>query len=288
MVTKLLSLMPDHQKYIEIFGGGASLLFAKKPTEFEVYNDLDSGLISFFRVLRDPDKFAKFYHWVSLTPYSREEYYDCRNTWETENDPIMKAYKWFVVAGQSFAGRFGSGWGFNVNRSYNGKVACVSGWQGCISQLHAVHQRMMDVQIEHNDFRQIIKTYESADCLFYFDPPYPHQTRTPIYYQIEMSDSDHEDLLQLIIATPAMVMLSSYPNDLYNETLIGWNKIEFHTACHAAGRTRNSKLQGKGNALKYQSRIEVVWRNPAMMKQIENGNTNINGRNDPSILWAEG
>jgi len=51
------------------------MLFAKPPSPVEVYNDLDSGLVNFFRVLRDPDKFEEFHRKVSLTPYAREEFY---------------------------------------------------------------------------------------------------------------------------------------------------------------------------------------------------------------------
>ena len=51
MTKKLLPLIPEHVTYVEVFGGGASLLFAKPPSKVEVYNDLNSGLVNFFRVL---------------------------------------------------------------------------------------------------------------------------------------------------------------------------------------------------------------------------------------------
>lgn len=98
MVAKLLPLIPPHRIYVEPFGGGASLLFAKKPSPVEVYNDLDSGLVNFFRVLRDPKKFERLHKLVSLTPYSREEYDFCRATWETCDDDVERAYRWYVVA----------------------------------------------------------------------------------------------------------------------------------------------------------------------------------------------
>jgi DNA adenine methylase len=50
MVSKLLPYIPEHQIYCEVFGGGASLLFVKKPAEIEIYNDLDSNLVNLFRV----------------------------------------------------------------------------------------------------------------------------------------------------------------------------------------------------------------------------------------------
>jgi len=61
MVKKLLPLIPKHHTYVEVFGGAANLLLAKDPSPVEVYNDIDSGLVNFFRVLRDKNKFQKFY-----------------------------------------------------------------------------------------------------------------------------------------------------------------------------------------------------------------------------------
>jgi hypothetical protein len=42
--TTLLSLLPAHEIYVEVFAGSAKLLFAKEPSRFEVMNDLDGGV----------------------------------------------------------------------------------------------------------------------------------------------------------------------------------------------------------------------------------------------------
>jgi len=93
MITKLLQFIPKHHTYVEPFGGGASLLFAKEPSPIEIYNDIDETLVSFFRVLRNPEKFAKFYHLVTLTPYSRAEFNTCRKTWQDEKDEVKRVYR---------------------------------------------------------------------------------------------------------------------------------------------------------------------------------------------------
>ena len=49
MVKDLLPLIPPHKTYVEPCGGMASLLLAKDPSPVEVYNDIDSGLVNFFR-----------------------------------------------------------------------------------------------------------------------------------------------------------------------------------------------------------------------------------------------
>jgi DNA adenine methylase len=40
--------------YIEPFGGSGGILFAKEPSPVEIYNDLYSDLVTFYRVLRNP------------------------------------------------------------------------------------------------------------------------------------------------------------------------------------------------------------------------------------------
>lgn len=45
MVAKLLPLIPPHRTYVEPYGGGASLLFAKNPSPVEVYNDLNQAVV---------------------------------------------------------------------------------------------------------------------------------------------------------------------------------------------------------------------------------------------------
>jgi DNA adenine methylase len=78
MRGRILPTFPPHKRYVEPFGGGASLLLAKEPVELEVYNDLDHALYEFFTTLADPGEFERFYRRVALLPYSRELYNECQ------------------------------------------------------------------------------------------------------------------------------------------------------------------------------------------------------------------
>ncbi len=70
----ILRLLPPHERYVEPFGGGASILIAKEPCKVEVYNDVNRGMVNFFRVIADADYFGKFMARAALLPYSREMY----------------------------------------------------------------------------------------------------------------------------------------------------------------------------------------------------------------------
>jgi DNA adenine methylase len=264
MVEKLLKLIPPHRVYVEVFGGGASLLFAKKPSPVEVYNDIDSGLVNFFRVLRDKEKFQKFYEKVCLTPYSREEFYYCRDTWEQCEDDVERAYRWFIVARMSFSGRFGNSWGFNVTASCRGMAKKCSAWLGVIEELPLIHERIMRVMIEHRDFRELIPLYDMKDVCYYIDPPYVHATRSAGEYGYEIDDRDHEDLVEILLNIKGKAMLSGYVNDIYVKLEeAGWARYDFETVCHAAGRTRQTGILGEGAAMEKCKRVESVWLSPS-------------------------
>lgn len=154
MVHHLVPMIPPHHTYVEPFAGAASLFWAKPPSPVEVLNDLNSGLVNFYRVLRDPDQFPAFQKEVSLTPYSREEFSDARESWEQETDPVQKAARWFVLARQSFAGRLEKGgWGLTITESNRGMSKEISSYLGVIDKLPEFHARLRMAQIEHQDFR---------------------------------------------------------------------------------------------------------------------------------------
>jgi DNA adenine methylase len=263
MVRKILPLFPEHHTYVEPFGGGASLLFAKRPSSVEVYNDLNSGLVQFFRVIRDEEKFAKFHRLVSLTPYAREEYNYCRENWESQEDDVMRAYMWYVVARWSFSGKFGESFGTSVTHSVNGMVSSCARWLSTIELLPQIHTRITRVQIERQDFRTILDRYDTPGTLFYCDPPYVQETRMAHRYKHEMTEGDHRDFVNLLLGLQGMAIVSGYAHPIYSPLdNAGWARRDFETACSAAARTRATGILGKGAALEKQKRTETVWCSP--------------------------
>jgi len=263
MVSKLLPLIPPHHIYVEVFGGGASLLLAKEPSVVEVYNDLDSGLVNLFRVLRDPQKFARFHELVLLTPYSREEYGFCLNVWEESADDVVKAFRWFVVARGSFSGVFGHSWSSAVTSSSRGMASTTSAWLSTLNALPAIHERMMRVQIEHADFRQILQRYDTPETFFHVDPPYAPETRKSGGYRHELTLDDHRELVELLLGLRGKVMLAGYDHPVYEPIdAAGWCRHDFQVICSAAGRTRASGLLGEGVVSIRQPRVESIWLSP--------------------------
>jgi DNA adenine methylase len=269
MVAKLLPLIPSHNTYVEPFGGGASLLVAREPSPVEIYNDLNSGLVNLFRVLRNPAQFEKFRQLVELTPYAREEFIESKREWKATVDPVEQAYRWFVVARMSFAGVFGQGWAYSRNSS-RGMASKVSTWLGVIDMLPALSDRLRRVQIEHNDAFKVIEFYDMPDTFFYLDPPYVPSTRKSGGYEHELSEEDHGRLVELLLSLKGKVLLSGYPNATYAELeSAGWKRKDWPTTCTSAGRTRATGILGTGAAKRTQMRTESVWFNYEVCRPCE-------------------
>lgn len=64
----------------------------------------------------------------------------------------------------------------------------------------------------------------------------------------EMSDAEHEELLNVLLALDGFVIVSGYETDLYDDYLSGWEKH----------RTQSRISSGRGTSL----RTECVWLNP--------------------------
>jgi len=264
MTAKIVPVLNNipHTRYVEVFGGGASILLAKPPVSIEVYNDIDHHLYDFFTVLSNPRLFAKFYRRVAVMPYSRQLYYHCYDTWESETDLMERVVKWYITARQGFGGQLNNrSWSFCVTASGRGMARNNSSWLSIIKMLPEIHTRLQRVQIECRDFRFILDTYDTPETLFYIDPPYVHSTRDKAArYDNEMTDQDHQDLVAILLQLKGKAVLSGYNQEIYKPLEeAGWERKDWQTACHAAGKTRTSKLQGNGSALKNAPRIESVW-----------------------------
>lgn len=255
----LLTLLPTHDVYCEVFGGSAALLFAKPPSKLEIYNDIDSGLVNFFRVLRNREQIQELQRLLDLTPYSREEYYECLATWKDTDDPIEQARRWYTVVLQSFSNNMdASGWSYTKIAGSNP----ASAFRSRIAHLGAFVERMALVQVEHHSFSEVISAYDNPTTCFYFDPPYLPETRRRKGYLHEMTKEEHEQLLTMLQRLRGMAILSGYDSPLYRDALRGWECIKRPISCSAAGRTRESDLQGAGVILASQMRTECIWRNP--------------------------
>jgi DNA adenine methylase len=267
LARRIQSYIPPHTTYVEVFAGSAKVFFAKPPAPVEVINDKDQGLVNLFRVIADPEKVLELQRLASLTPFSREEFSDCKRHWQSCPDDVQRAWAWFVAARQSRFAHPSLGWDCEADHS-KGKVAPnVSRWLSAIELFPKFHERLRGVRIENQDFRTIIPKFDSAETWFYVDPPYVWSTRPTWQFPHEMTDQDHLDLVSLLMELNGTCLLSGYRHPIYEPLEVrGWKREEFMVSCHAA---RMGKTAGAGTKGKRPSRIECLWLSPNLQKALE-------------------
>ena len=249
---------PPHRCYVEPFGGAAGVLIQKDRAYAEVYNDLDGDIVNVFRVLRDSDQCARLIDQLLLTPYAREEFYAA---YEPTEDPIERARRTLVRAEMGFgsAGATKGTTGFRIDtRRKHGTAQQL--WARFPDSLARVCERLSGVMIENRPAVTIMEQHDAEDTLFYVDPPYVMDTRNVgarhgRYYDCEMKDADHVQLLEKLVTLKGMVVLSGYSSAMYLGALQGWAMATTEARISAA----------RGTAI----RTECLWLNPAASRAID-------------------
>ena len=226
LASWIIEQFPAHSCYVEPFAGGASVLLQKSPSKFEVMNDLNHDVITFFDMLRTkPEELIRA---ILLTPHAREE---LRRARTPVNDPLEQARRFYVRCWQSYGsgtGKTSTGWRYQIGTGDNSRASAIGSWND-VEHLWDVATRLKQVQIDSDDALKVIERYDSKETLFYVDPPYVHSTRyhnsTDKGYSHEMTDDDHRRLSDLLKSLRGFVILSGYPSGLYDELYPSWHRI---------------------------------------------------------------
>lgn len=225
----LLPLLPSATHYCEPFGGSAAVLINREPSPIETYNDIDGEIVNFFRVLREQQE--DLIKAIGLTPFSREEFEIAISEPTDELSGLERARRFYVRARQVRTGLAQTAsngrWAHCRLTSRAGMAGAVSRWLGSVEGLPEVAQRLLRVQIENDEAINVIARYDSAETLFYCDPPYPHSSRGDSNaYRYEMTDREHVKLAQILKNVKGKVALSGYHCDLLDDLYSDWTVIE--------------------------------------------------------------
>ncbi|WP_375590218.1 DNA adenine methylase [Hoeflea alexandrii] len=72
---------------------------------------------------------------------------------------------------------------------------------------------------------------DRPDTLVYADPPYLMETRrSGELYEHELSDQEHETLLEILLGARCMVMISGYRSALYDDALKLWHRVDYQAS----------------------------------------------------------
>jgi DNA adenine methylase len=256
----IISHFPPHQVYVEPFGGAASVLLRKPRSYAEVYNDLDAEAVNLFRVLRRPKLAARLVAALELTPFSRLEF---NGAYRLVKDPVERSRRLITRSFQGFGsdgatGDYRTGFRSNSNRSGSTPAA---DWRNYPDALAAIVDRLQGVVVECRDAVDVMLAHDGPDTLHYLDPPYQLELRSRTNrrrgggtYRHELTREQHAELLRVVCGLAGMVVVSGYPDDLYDQMLAGWSR-----------RERVALADGAA------PRTEAIWINPAAVARMAHG-----------------
>ncbi len=127
-------------------------------------------------------------------------------------------------------------------------------WSGWPANVPSFVERLSGVVIEQRDAIDVIKRLDTADTLFFIDPPYVISTRSSKGwkvsnghgYRFEMNDSEHANLAETLRGLKGMVMLAGYH----------WSFMRAYTVIGSAIDRNHLSYGGKAAR-------ECLWFNPA-------------------------
>ena len=250
-VKYIIEHLPYRKLYIEPFGGSAAVLLARHPSQLEVYNDRYGGIVAFYRCIRDKNKMEALCSRLELTIYSREEWVWCKEHWDCEDD-VERAARWYYMIQYSFGG---------LCRNFGRALKATGGMGGkirnAIKHFNDLHARFKEVQIENQDWYQILHDYDSHDAVFYVDPPYMDSDSG--IYKFKMTIDDHKELLKMIFTMKGFVAVSGYSNPLYESQK--WSsrfEWESFVSLQSIGGEGNSKEHLSTQEQRGHAR-EILW-----------------------------
>ncbi len=263
LVKKIADRLPRKARYVEPFAGAAAMLLALPPSPVEVLNDRNRDLIGFYRVMQEDRLRTALLDRLQWTPYARDEYARALALLNaSEDDPITRAWAFFLVSNASFSGGGQSGltekrFATSTQRSQGRRM------NYHIDGLPALAQRLKDVVIENRDAMDLLDQYDSPDTLFFLDPPYYPNTRNirhersrGTYAGGEMDAMQHLELLAMCRQLKGFAALCGYAHDDYDDALLsdGWKTLSFPRKAMSSLHHNSDKSQ----------REERVWINPKL------------------------
>ncbi|ABR48594.1 DNA adenine methylase [Alkaliphilus metalliredigens QYMF] len=229
---QIIELIPEHTCYVEIFGGAAWVLFGKESSKVEVYNDINSELVNFFRILKYHAE--EFKSWIEKDVVSREifeEYHESPSKYMTD---IQRAVRFFYLIKYSFASK-GDHFGYGTNKDPNKAIFNTD-------FIQEVRGRLKHCYVENLSFDQLINKYDRKETFFFCDPPYYELTQ----YKDKFYKEDHLHLVELLknIEGKFLVTINDHPE--VREWYKGFNmkstEVNYSVSRNIEGRKNYKEL----------------------------------------------
>lgn len=207
---EIVSRFPEKfNRYVEVFGGAAWVLFYKKVSKNEVYNDINGELVNLFRCVKyHPEAIEKELEFVLNSRETFEEFIKNKNV--SGSTDIQRAARYLYL----------------IKASYGAKATAYGMKSRDISNadaLYGVKERLSRVVIEHKSFDKLITQYNKEDTLFYCDPPYHKTKRIYDTGDFIFDESQHIKLRDMLSRIKGKFILSYNDDEFIRELYKDFN-----------------------------------------------------------------
>jgi len=232
LAKKIVSMMPKHNLYIEVFGGALNVLYAKeKPLQGryrEVVNDYNGELINLHRAIRNnPQTLSMYLHRLLV---SREIFEDIKHKRYKPRNNIERASFFFYQLSQSFGSKGDNFAMASKSRKPKNIYKDFSKWS----------KRLKLVTIENMDFEKLIKEYDREEAFFYCDPPY---VETENYYKNKKTfdKKDHIRLFETLSKIKGKFLISYNNHQFVKKLYQNYNITESDKIAYTLGKNVHGK-----------------------------------------------
>jgi len=165
LANKIIPKMPEHTCYCEVFAGAAWILFKKEESEVEIINDINTDLVTLYRVVKHHlEEFVRYLKWILV---ARDEYARFRIQEPESLTDIQRAVRFYYLLRSGYGGKVKSPT-FNINTTRRSGFNLLR----LEEELSAIHMRLTRVYIENKPYQKLIEACNKPHTFFYLDPPY--------------------------------------------------------------------------------------------------------------------
>lgn len=226
---EIVKIMTKHKCYVEVFGGGLSVLFKKEKSTQEVVNDINSELINFWKVVQN--NFERFKEKFKYMIPSRQLFNEYKSQDIDNLSELDRAVRFFYINRTCFGGDMTNP-RFGTSNSRRNRLCAIT--DDFDEFMRPIYKRLKDVTIENLDWKDCIHKYdekktskEKQDVLFYLDPPYIEQYG----YEYGFTNEDHIKLAETVRKINGKFILSINNHPLVHELYKGFYFIDKELKC---------------------------------------------------------
>ena len=236
---------PKTGRYFEPFVGGGAVFFDLLP-EKAFLSDLNNDLIITYNVIKS--NLAKLITSLKKHKIDKEHFLKVRAKKSNDLSDVEIASRFIFLNRTCFNGmyRVNSRGEFNVPfGKYTNPLICDE------QNLRRVSKALQNVEIKHQDYKEVLKKAKKGDFI-YFDPPYYPISKTSsftAYTNDAFLDKEQLELRDTFITLSkrgCFVMLSNSDTPFINKIYLEFKDKKIKISKVQAGRAINSKGTGRG------------------------------------------